>query len=88
MNKVCLLQSKSDAYLAMRKYHAWANSHGVNVRRMHADNAGELTGEDLKREWSAKGVRLSACAPNEPRGNGMMERQWRTMANDTRHVLA
>ena len=45
---------------------------------MHADNAGELTGQALKDEWAAKGIRLTACAP----------RQWRTMANDTRHILA
>ena len=83
VNKIYVLAAKSDAYLAMRKFHAWANSHGVTIRRMHADNAGELTGADLKREWEAKGIRLSACAPNEPRGNWMMERQWRTMANDT-----
>ena len=58
------------------------------MRRMHADNAYELTGPKLKTEWANKGVRLSACAPHEPRGNGEMERQWRTIANDTRHVLA
>ena len=83
-----LLHRKSDAPIAMRSYHAWARSHGVDVRRMHADNAGELTGPALKAEWAAKGVRLTACAPLEPRGNGEMERQWRTIANDTRHVLA
>ena len=55
---------------------------------MHADNAHELTGDTLKAEWEGKGVRLTACAPNEPRGNGMMERQWRTLANDTRHILS
>ena len=32
--------------------------------REHADNAGELTGQALKDEWAAKGIRLTACARN------------------------
>ena len=88
LNRLYLLHKKSDAPVAMRQYHAWARSHGVDIRRMHADNAPELTGAQLKAEWAERGVRLTACAPWEPRGNGEMERQWRTIANDTRHVLA
>ena len=82
------LRSESDAHLAIDRFHAWARSHGVEVLRFHADNAGELTGERLKELWASRGVRITSCAPNEPRGNGMMERQWRTMGNDTRHALA
>ena len=88
VNMVYNLLSKSHAPLAMDKYYAWARSHGVDVFRFHADNAGELTGELLKETWAARGVRITACAPHEPRGNGMMERQWRTMGNDTRHALS
>ena len=88
VNMVYNLMSKSHAHLAMDKYHAWARSHGVDIFRFHADNAGELTGEHLKEKWAARGVRITACAPHEPRGNGMMERQWRTLGNDTRHALS
>ena len=88
LNKVYNLQSKSHAHLAMDMYYAWASSHGVKIFRFHADNAGELTGDKLKEKWAARGVRITACAPHEPRGNGLMERQWRTMGNDTRHSLA
>ena len=88
LNKIFLLHQKSDAHKAMHLMYAWANSHGVTVRRFHADNAPELTGPALADLWAKKGVRLTACAPHVPRGNGMMERQWRTIANDTRHALA
>ena len=88
LNKIFLLHQKSDAHKAMDLMYAWANSHGVTVRRFHADNAPELTGPALVDLWAKRGVRLTACAPHVPRGNGMMERQWRTIANDTRHALA
>ena len=68
VNKVYLLHKKSDAYLAMNSDHAWARSHGVSIYRMHADNAPELTGPAMKAAWAAKGIRLTACAPNASPG--------------------
>ena len=35
-----------------------------------------------------RSIRLTSCAPNEPRGNGVMEQRWRIRGNDTRAVLA
>ena len=88
LNKVYLLHHKSDAHKAMDLVYAWARSHGVSIKRFHADNAPELTGPALTEKWASRGVRLTACAPNEPRGNGLMERQWRTISADARHALA
>ena len=88
LNKVYLLSSKSHAPQAIELFYAWARSLGVSIKRLHADNAKELTGPKLVAAWAARGVRVTACAPHEPRGNGMMERQWRTIGNDTRHSLA
>ena len=88
LNKVYLLSAKSHAPQAIEMYHAWARSHGVDIKRFHADNAPELTGPKVEAAWAARGVRVTACAPYEPRGNGQMERQWRTIGNDTRHLLA
>ena len=87
LNKVYLLLRKSDAGGAMDMFWAWCRSHGVEISGMHADNAEELTGPTLVDKWAARGIRLTSCAPHEPRGNGMMERQWRTIGADTRHVL-
>ena len=88
LNKVYLLSSKSQAPQAIERFHAWARSLGVDIRHFHADNAPELTGKTVKDHWQARGIRVTACAPYVPRGNGMMERQWRTINNDTRHLLA
>lgn len=87
LNKVYLLRSKSQAPEAMDKFYAWARSLGVDIRRFHADNAPELTGPSVKAKWASRGVRVTSCVPHTPRGNGMMERQWRTIATDARHVL-
>ena len=88
LNKVYLLKSKSQAGEAMDKFYAWARSHQVAIIRFHADNAPELTGNAVKDKWAARGIRVTSCAPHTPRGNGMMERQWRTISTDTRHILA
>ena len=88
LNKVYLLHNKSQAPCAIDKFHAWARSHNVQILRLHADNANELSGKALTEKWAARGIRITACAPYEPRGNGKMERQWRTMGADTRHALA
>ena len=55
---------------------------------MHGDGAPELTGIRMQVWLRLKGVHLTWRAPHEPRGNGMMERQWRTICRDARAARA
>eukprot|EP00965_Chrysotila_dentata_P071352 2358252-Pleurochrysis_carterae.AAC.1 len=48
-----LLSRKSDAFSAIKRYLATCNSHRVTVRRMHADNAGDLTSKAYPRFLAA-----------------------------------
>jgi len=87
VDKVYLLHRKSDAAMAIKKYIAWARSYGVDVYRLHTDNAPEFHVPAVQSLCADKSIRLTSCAPNEPRGNGIMERRWRIMGNDTREGL-
>ena len=55
LNKVYLLHNKSQAPCAIDKFHAWARSHNVQILRLHADNANELSGKALTEKWAARG---------------------------------
>ena len=88
LTKVYLIARKSDAQSAIREYLNWARSHGVKVSHMHGDGAPELTGLRMQIWLRLKGVHLTWRAPHEPRGNGMMERCWRTICRDARAARA
>jgi transposase InsO family protein len=88
VNKFYLLHKKSDSAEALKLYLAWTRSYKVDVRRFHRDNALEFDVEPIREECKRRGIRLSSCAPNEPRGNGIMERQWRTFANYARCAIS
>lgn len=48
VDRVYLLHRKSDALQAiLQLFVAWCASLGVVVRRLHSDNAGELTGKQV-----------------------------------------
>eukprot|EP00965_Chrysotila_dentata_P099188 3280039-Pleurochrysis_carterae.AAC.1 len=83
-----LLARKSDAFAAIQHYLAFCNLYHVTVRRMHTDNAGDLTSKQIRDSFLQRGIRLSTISPHVPRQNGICERQWRTMAHDMRAKLA
>eukprot|EP00965_Chrysotila_dentata_P034826 1159268-Pleurochrysis_carterae.AAC.1 len=83
-----LLSRKSDAFRAIQHYVAVCNSHRVNLRRMHTDNADDLTSKQIREFLLAIGARLTTFSPHVPRQNGVCERLWRTMARDMRAKLA
>eukprot|EP00965_Chrysotila_dentata_P043611 1450156-Pleurochrysis_carterae.AAC.1 len=43
LNTPYLLARKTDAFIALQHYIAYCKSHHVTVRRVHTDNAGDLT---------------------------------------------
>lgn len=89
LDKVYLLHRKSDAAECIQKFLAWCTAHGVNVKRLHTDNAPEFHVPAVQRlcNHPSNKIRLTSCAPHEPRGNGAMERRWRIRGNDVRAVL-
>ena len=87
VDKVYLLHRKSDATEAFKKYVAWCGSYNVTCYRAHTDNAPEFHVPAIQNFCNNRGIRLTSCAPNEPRGNGVMERRWRIRGNDTNCAL-
>eukprot|EP00965_Chrysotila_dentata_P047736 1583593-Pleurochrysis_carterae.AAC.1 len=65
-----LLSRKSDAFRAIQHYAAFCNSHRVKLRRMHTDNAGDLTSKQIRDFLLANGTRLTTISPHVPRQNG------------------
>eukprot|EP00965_Chrysotila_dentata_P165704 5470880-Pleurochrysis_carterae.AAC.2 len=62
-----LLSRKSDAFRAIQHYVAFCNSHSVKLRRMHTDNAGDLTSKQIRDFLLANDTRLTTISPNVPR---------------------
>ena len=87
LDKDYLLHRKSDAASAIKLFVAFCHSHNVTVRRLHTDNAPEFHIAEVKQLCALHKIRLTSCAPNEPRGNGVMERRWRIKGNQTRPAL-
>ena len=88
VDKVYLLHRKSGAAECIMKYAAWCESHHVKLYCLHTDNAPEFHVPRIQQFCNERGIRLTSCAPNEPRGNGTMERRWRIFGNNTRTALA
>eukprot|EP00965_Chrysotila_dentata_P068116 2253127-Pleurochrysis_carterae.AAC.1 len=88
LNTPYLLARKSDAFSAIKHYIAYCNSHNVTIRRMHNDNAEDLTSKQIREFLLEQGARPTTISPHVPRQNGACERQWRTMARDIRAKLA
>ena len=81
-----LIGSKSEAARALKEFHAWAKSEGVEVRKYWTDNAPEFCGrqgDTCRNAALSLGAHFGTIAPHVPRQNGTMERQWRTHCNDT-----
>eukprot|EP00965_Chrysotila_dentata_P207203 6183982-Pleurochrysis_carterae.AAC.1 len=70
-----LLARKSDAFQAIQHYVAFCNSHSVKLRRMHTDNAGDLTLKQICEFLLLNEARLTTISPHIPRQNGVCERQ-------------
>eukprot|EP00965_Chrysotila_dentata_P004707 153510-Pleurochrysis_carterae.AAC.1 len=59
-----LLARKSDAFKAIQHYVAFCSSHRVTLRRMHTDNAGDLTLQQIRDFLLQNGVRLTTISPH------------------------
>eukprot|EP00965_Chrysotila_dentata_P130090 4300723-Pleurochrysis_carterae.AAC.1 len=68
-----LLARKSDAFRAIQHYVAFCNSYRVTLRRMHTDNAGDLTSQPIRDFLLLQGTRLTTISPHVPRQNGVCE---------------
>eukprot|EP00965_Chrysotila_dentata_P019119 637159-Pleurochrysis_carterae.AAC.2 len=55
---------------------------------MHTDNAADLTSREMRDIALMHRARLTTISPRVPRQNGACKRQWRTLARDTRAMLA
>ena len=89
-NWVRLLRNETEGELltAWREYHAYARSHKVEIRHVHTDNAKAFVGAKMRAFFRDEvKCRYTTIAPNNPRSNGVMERQWRTMGECTRSLL-
>ena len=87
---VTLMSKKSEAGKALRKLNAFCEAQGVKCRSFHCDGAPEFVGPDseaskfIKEELKCQ---LTYSAAHEPRGNGLMERNWRWLGDDMRSCL-
>jgi hypothetical protein len=73
---------------AWREYDNFCKSVGVCLAAVHTDNFSSHVGSRMRAFMRDElKVHYTTITPNEPRQNGMMERQWRTMGNDTRALL-
>ena len=84
LNWVKLLKDETgpEIALALREFNNYCISHKVTIRHIHTDNAKAHLGKeaiDVVRDVIK--ARYTTIAPNTPRSNGAMERQWRTMAS-------
>ena len=90
LNWVKLLKDETgpEIALALKEFHNYCTSHKVVIRHIHTDNAkAHLASETLAVIRDVIKARFTTIAPNTPRSNGAMERQWRTMASATVKML-
>eukprot|EP00965_Chrysotila_dentata_P178399 5892082-Pleurochrysis_carterae.AAC.1 len=69
LNTPYLLARRSDAFSAIKLYIAYCNSHNVAVRKMHTDNAGDLTSKQIRAFLLERGARLTNISPHVPQQN-------------------
>ena len=89
LNWMCLMHSKSESGACLRKLVAFCRLHGVPMRSLHGDNDTTFVGNNTEFQTviAEEKIAFTTCAPNEPRGNGLMERQWRVIGDDMRACL-
>mmetsp|Transcript_19544 Transcript_19544/g.42106 ORF Transcript_19544/g.42106 Transcript_19544/m.42106 type:complete len:133 (-) Transcript_19544:118-516(-) len=84
-----LLRNKTHAAVEekMNEYLAWCTSVGVAPKWMPSDNANELTDPRVKSKLASMNIRLTTSSARVPRQNGVIEKRWRILSNDTRTIL-
>ena len=90
LTRVYILKRKSDALVAYKMYYAWCSTHRVHVKRFNTDNAGELSGEQV-RAWARDlrhPCRITTSSSRSSRQNGVIERQWRVIGDGMRANMA
>ena len=89
-NWVKLLRDETDESIAsaLCDYHVYCESKGVKVSWIHTDNARSHLSAKVRAVVRDRfKARYTTIAPNTPRSNGEMERQWRTMGEETVKLL-
>ena len=89
LNWMCLMHKKSESGACLRKLVAFGKLHGVPILSCHGDNDTTFAGAntEFQKVITEEKIPFTTCAPNEPRGNGLMERQWRVCGDDMRACL-
>ena len=87
LDRSYLIRAKSEAPTAIAQCLAWCNSLGVNVSRVHTDNAPDLCKGGSAEVFRKRGVHVTTSSPYVPRQNGAMERRWELRAETARAAL-
>ena len=90
LNFVVLLKAEDTVNLvqAVRAFWAYCLSKGVTIKRIHTDNAKPHVSKEMVALMRDEiKCRYTTIAPYNPRANGVMERQWRTMGSETVKLL-
>jgi hypothetical protein len=81
-------ETEDEFITCFREYRNFCSMHGVTPTHLHTDNFSSHVGDKVRAFMRDElKVHYTTITPNEPRQNGMMERQWRSMGNDTRAML-
>ena len=81
------LRSKDEAYVALKQFVADVAPIGT-VKEIHSDNGGEYVGQSFKDVLLNNGIKQSTTAPYSPFQNGKSERNWRSVLDMARCMLA
>ena len=81
-------ETADELIIAWREFLNVCKMHKVIVRRVHTDNAKAHVGPKMTNFMRDETqAHYSTIVPNTPRQNSVMERQWRSMASDSRKSL-
>ena len=88
LNWVAMLQHKSDACEAFKKFKALAETEkGVKLKALRTDRGGEFTSTEFSNFCISNGIKRDLTAPYSPQQNGVAERKNRTVMSMVRAML-
>jgi transposase InsO family protein len=82
-----MIKTKDEVFDRFQEYVTWASKQGVKVRTLQCDNAGEYSSDRMKAFCDSKGINLRHSAPYCHESNGVAERVWRTVCEQTQAML-
>ena len=85
---VAMLQHKSDAFEAFKKFKALAETEkGVKLKALRTDRGGEFTSREFSNYCISNGIKRDLTAPYSPQQNGVAERKNKTVMSMVRAML-